>query len=184
MLSQTPIQNGIDYALNLSAQYGSSGSEAFTKYAVGAHALTDIAMALSPLKEGIFAKEGALAKNPFNGLTSINEIGAEGEKLTRGILETQFKEADILEQVNIKMDGASMIADFVVVKEGKVVGVFESKVNDSRLRNAQKLFFNDGDVGGLSGKNAGPYKGLKVDPSKVKTGVYRWDSKSASFIML
>ncbi|MBX2921445.1 MAG: RHS repeat-associated core domain-containing protein, partial [Chitinophagaceae bacterium] len=140
VLSQSPMENGVEYGLNLYAKYGSSGSDAFTEYAMGAHALTDIAMALSPMKEGLFAKEGTLAKNTFSGLTSINDIGAMGESLTKGVLAKQFKGADILEQVSIKMDGASTVADFVVVKDGKVVGVFESKVNGSKLSNGQSLF--------------------------------------------
>jgi RHS repeat-associated protein len=121
-------------------------------------------------------------RNAFEGLTSINDIGKMGETLTKRVLEKQFKGADILEQVNIKMDGASVTADFVVVKDGKVVGIFESKVNESSLSNSQKLFFNDGDVGTLTGKNAGSdLQGVMVDPSKIKTGIYRWNSKTGSY---
>ena len=181
MLSKSPVQNAVDYGVNVSSQYSGSGSDAFTKYAATAHVLTDIGMALSPLKEGSFTKEGTLAKNVFNDLTSINDIGKMGETLTKGVLEKQFKGAEILEQVNMKMDGASMTADFVVVKDGKVVGVFESKVNGSSLSNGQKLFFNDGDAATLLGKNAGALEGTKIDPSTLKTGVYRWDAKTGSF---
>ncbi len=58
MLSQSPVQNAVDYGLNLYSQYGNTGSDAFTNYAAGAHALTDIAMALSPMK-GAFASKAA-----------------------------------------------------------------------------------------------------------------------------
>lgn len=50
MLNQTPQEFGVNYALNLYSQYGNSGSEAFTTYAMSAHMLTDFSMALSPTK--------------------------------------------------------------------------------------------------------------------------------------
>lgn len=184
MLSQSPAQNAVDYGMNLYSQYGNSGSDAFTESAMVSHALTDVAIALSPLKEGGLAKEGALTSNAFEGLTSITDIGKTGEALTKGVLQSQFKGAEILEQVGIKMDGATMNADFVVVQDGKVTGVFESKVNGSKLSNGQKLFFNDKDAGTLSGKNVPEaLKGTTVDPSKLQTGVYRWDSKTSSFTL-
>lgn len=183
MMSQSSVQNGAEYATSLAPQYSGSGSDAFTKYAMGAHMLTDLAMVLSPMKEGVFTKEGVLARNTFEGISSINDIGKMGETLTKGVLEKQFKGAEILEQVGIQMDGAKMNADFVVVQNGKVVGVFESKVNGSSLSNGQKLFFNDGEAGTLTGKNAarGNIEGIKVDPSKLQTGVYRWNSQTGSY---
>jgi len=78
MMIQSPGQNAIDYGLSLYSQYGNSGSEAFTTYATYAHVLTDVALALSPLKEGGLANEGALASNVFDGLTSITDIGKTG----------------------------------------------------------------------------------------------------------
>jgi hypothetical protein len=135
MMTQSPEQNGVDYALGLYSQYRSSGSNAFTTYAMYSHMLTNIGIALSPLKGGGLAEEGVLTSNVFEGLTSITDMGKTGEALTKGVLESQFKGAEILEQVKIKMDGASTNADFVVVKNGKVEGVFESKVNGSQLSN-------------------------------------------------
>lgn len=77
---------------------------------------TNIAIAFSPLKgKGGSAKEGILSRNVFEGMTSINVIGKTGEVLIKGVLEGQFKGAEILEQVGIKMNGAAMIKDFVVV---------------------------------------------------------------------
>ncbi|PSL42363.1 RHS repeat-associated protein [Chitinophaga niastensis] len=181
MTSQSTAQNAADYGVNVASQYINAGNNTFSTYATGAHIATDIAMALSPIKEGAFTKEGALAKNVFGDLTSINDIGKTGEALTKGVLEKQFPGAEILQQVDVKMDGANMTADFVVVKEGKIIGMFESKVNNSKLSNGQKLFFNDGDAGILSGKNAGRFKGVQVDPSNIQTGVYRWDSKTMAF---
>ncbi len=58
-----------------------------------------------------------------------------------------------------------MKADFVVIKDNNVLGVFESKVDGGTLSNGQKLFFNDGD-----------------DTSKVQTGVFSWDAKTGNFI--
>jgi RHS repeat-associated protein len=124
-----------------------------------------------------------IGENPFDGVVGAKPIGNMGEELTKGLLQKEFKGAQILEQVDIKMDGAEMVADFVVVRKGNVIGVFESKVNGSRLSNGQKLFFNDGDVGVLSGARAGAFKGTQVDPSKLITGTYRWDSKTASFVL-
>ena len=99
-------------------------------------------------------------------------------------MESQFKGAEILEQVKIKMDGASTNADFVVVKNGKVEGVFESKVNASKLSNGQRLLYNDKEVGTLTGKNVPEaLQGTQIDPSKVQTGVYRWDSKTGAFTL-
>ena len=100
-------------------------------------------------------------------------------------MESQFKGAEILEQVKIKMDGASTNADFVVIKNGKVEGVFESKANGSKLSNGQRLLYNDKEVRTFTGKNAarGNIEGIKVDPSKVQTGVYRWDSKTGTFTL-
>jgi RHS repeat-associated protein len=60
MLSQSPAQNAVEYGLGLYSQYGNSGSDAFTTYAIGAHALTDIALTLAPMK-GAFASKGAIA---------------------------------------------------------------------------------------------------------------------------
>jgi hypothetical protein len=33
-----------------------------------------------------------------------------------------------------------------------------------------------------TGKNAGAFKGIQVDPSKIQTNVFKWDSKTASFV--
>ena len=183
MFTQSPMQNAVEYGTSLTSQYTDAGSNSFATYATAFHLGADMAMALSPMKEGVFAREGSLAKNMFGGLQSISEIGKMGEALTKGVLEKQFKGAEILEQVGIKMDGASMTADFVVVKDGKVVGVFESKVNGSRLSNGQKLFFNDGDAGTFAGKNAGALEGTKIELSKVQKGVYRWDSKTNAYTL-
>ncbi|MCX6207056.1 MAG: RHS repeat-associated core domain-containing protein [Bacteroidetes bacterium] len=183
MFTQSPMQNAVEYGTSVTSQYASAGNNSFSNYATAFHLGIDMAMALSPMKEGVFAREGSLAKNMFGGLQSIGEIGKMGEALTKEVLEKQFKGAEILEQVGIKMDGASMTADFVVVKDGKVVGVFESKVNGSRLSNGQKLFFNDGDAGAFAGKNAGALEGTKVEPSKVQRGVYRWDSKTSAYTL-
>jgi len=51
IISQSPTQNAVDYGISLAEKYGNSGSDAFSNYAVGAHLFTDIAMALSPMKE-------------------------------------------------------------------------------------------------------------------------------------
>lgn len=60
MLSQSPEQNAADYAVNLYSQYGNSGSDAFTKYAMAAHAFTDIAMVLSPMKGAFVSKSASV----------------------------------------------------------------------------------------------------------------------------
>lgn len=75
-----------------------------------------------------------------------------------------------------------MKADFVVIKDYKVFGVVESKVDGGVLSNGQKLFFIDGDAGVLSGKNAGRFKNVKVDPSKLDIRIFTWDSKTGNFI--
>jgi hypothetical protein len=128
------------------------------------------------------ASGGALTKNLFANVVGVNK-GDIGEALTKSILQKQFKGAEILEHINIKMNGADMIADHVVVKDNKVLGVFESKVDGGKLSNGQKLFFNDGDVGTFTGKNAerGKISGLQVDPSTIKTNVYKWDSKTGTY---
>lgn len=75
MLSNSPAQNGIAYVMNLYYMFGNSGSDVFTDYAIGVYMLTNIGMALSPLKgEGTLAKEGMLSKNVFEVLTSFNDI--------------------------------------------------------------------------------------------------------------
>ena len=127
--------------------------------------------------------KGSAITNPFHGLTSINKIGKVGENLTKAILEKRFPGAIILEQIGIKLDGAdNMVADFVVMKDNNILGVFESKVNTSDLSNPQKLFFNDGDPGKFTGKNAklGNINGLWVNPSEVENGVFYWDSNTAT----
>jgi RHS repeat-associated protein len=136
-----------------------------------------------PLTALISGNKGVLTKNVFEGLVSIKEIGTQGESLTRKILNTVYKDAQVLEQVKIQMDGAYIIADFVVVKDGKVIVVAESKVNSSALSNGQKLFFKDKEVGVLTGANAGKdLQGVTVDPSKIQNEIYRWDTKTASFV--
>lgn len=125
----------------------------------------------------------AKGENPFTESMSPVAKGDLGESLTKGVLQSQYQGADILEQVQIKMDGASMNADFVVVMDNKIVGVFESKVDGGTLSNGQKLFFNDKDIGTLAGKNAGQFKGTPVDPSTINTAVYRWSSQTGSFMV-
>ena len=51
------------------------------------------------------------------------------------------------------------------------------------MSNAQKLFFNDKDAGTLSGQNAGAFKGVQVDPSKIKTSIFQWDSNTGTFVV-
>jgi|GEM_PF-4323485 len=58
MMSQTPAENAVDYGVNVVSNYTGTGSDAFTEYATGAHVLTDIGMALSPLKGGTGLKVG------------------------------------------------------------------------------------------------------------------------------
>ncbi len=73
MLSQSPMQNAVDYGVNVASQYVGSGSDAFTNYAVGAHMLTDIGMVLSPMK-GAFAG----AKSPWALAPSARGFAIEG----------------------------------------------------------------------------------------------------------
>lgn len=61
--------------------------------------------------------------------------------------------------------------------------MFESNVNRSKLSNGQKLFFNDGYAKILSGKNAGQLQGTTINPSKLKTGINRWDAKTEFFTL-
>ena len=76
-----------------------------------------------------------------------------------------------------------MRADFVVVQDGKVVSVVESKVDGGTLSNGQRLFFNDKDVGTLSGKNAGAFKGTQIDPNTTHTAIYQWNSATGTFVV-
>ncbi|MGH2564262.1 MAG: RHS repeat-associated core domain-containing protein, partial [Ginsengibacter sp.] len=82
MLSQSPQEFAVNYGLNLYSQYGNSGSDAFTTYAMGAHALTDIAMALSPMK-GAFTSKAAsvweMAASPRGFAVEDIRIAALGE---------------------------------------------------------------------------------------------------------
>lgn len=73
MLSQTPEQNAVDYAVNVVPQYVGVGSDAFSNYAVGAHAFTDMAIMLSPMK-GAFAG----AKSPWALAPSARGLTIEG----------------------------------------------------------------------------------------------------------
>ncbi|MFY0255972.1 DUF6443 domain-containing protein [Chitinophaga sp. 30R24] len=166
-------QNGASFNIVKSAVEVAAWEYAGAKAAEGIGALSS---ALGKISFGA-AKTNAFAE----GLTPIMK-GAIGETLTKDVLSTQFKGAEILEQVTIKMDGATMRADFVVVKDNKIIGVFESKVDGGTLSNGQKLFFNDGEKGVFTGKNAGAFEGRTIDPSKVQKAVYRWDSSNGTFI--
>lgn len=150
-------------------------------YAIQTVVAAGTSMALVTLGDAI-AAGSAEGVNPFAGEMAPAAKGELGEGLTKGILQSQFKDAQVLEQVGIKLDGASMRADFVVVQNGQVVSVVESKVDGGVLSNGQKLFFNDKDIGTLTGKNAGAFKGIQVDPSKVQATVYHWDSKTGTFV--
>jgi hypothetical protein len=75
-----------------------------------------------------------------------------------------------------------MRADFVVIQDGRIINVVESKVDGGGLSNGQKLFFNDKDVGTLTGKNAGDFNGVQVDPNKIKTTVFTWTSQTGTFV--
>jgi len=88
VLSQTPEQNAADYAVNVTSQYVGTGSDAFTNYAIVAHVLTDIGIALSPMKEFIPA-----------GGKSIWELapsarGFAAEKILGGNLPAAFPVID------------------------------------------------------------------------------------------
>ena len=122
--------------------------------------------------------------NPFSEEMASAAKGQLGEILTYDVLAAEYEGqgVQILRQVEIKLDGASMRADFVLIKNNRVFGVVEAKVDGGTLSNGQKLFFIDGDIGTLSGKNAGPFRNLKVDPSKIETRIFTWDSKTGNFI--
>jgi len=131
------------------------------------------------------AKGGKAAKapvvNPFPEGIAPAAKGALSAELTYNQLQARFPNSEILREVNFQMDGAKMRADFVVVKDGKVIGMPESKTDLSKLSNPQKLFYLDGEAGTLTGKNAGAYKGVQVDPSTINTDIYRWNSKTGTF---
>ncbi|MCW3466429.1 RHS repeat-associated core domain-containing protein [Chitinophaga nivalis] len=160
------------------AAYSYKGKEALAETLINAaigYAGNEIVAGLKGARNPVLAPTRV---NPFSEGMAPKAKGDLGEALTKGVLEKQYPNAEILEQVQIKMDGAKMIADFVVIKERKVIGVFESKVDKSNLSNAQKLFYTDGDKGILTGTNAGEFVGKTIDPSKVKTTIFRWDSKT------
>jgi hypothetical protein len=127
---------------------------------------------------------GALTKNVFTeGMSSV-DLGKTGEALTKDVLGAQYKGSEILQHVTMKLEnGEKQIADFVVVKDNKVVGVFESKVNGGKLSVGQSSFYNDGVKGTLTGKNAGAFSGTQVDPNKVASSVYKWNSKTGTYVV-
>jgi len=73
---------------------------------------------------------GILSKNLFTEGMSIGTKGQIGEELTRQLLTKEFNGATILEQVNMKLDGAKTVADFVVVKDKQILGVLNLKLGE------------------------------------------------------
>jgi RHS repeat-associated protein len=162
----------------LKAEYTQKANQALAETAINVAA----GYAIGKVAGTIFgAIEGSA--NPFTpGMAPVAK-GEMGETLTKGVLESQYKGANIMEQVTINLeDGMSMRADFVVVKEGKVLGVIESKVDGGTLSSGQKSFFSEGVKGTLTGKNAGDFKGVVVDPTKVYNAVFKWNSNNGSFV--
>jgi len=61
-------------------------------------------------------------------LTEYRKISFSERVLTKEVLQKQFLGAPIMEQVNIKMNGASLKADFLLVKGKIVIGIFKAKL--------------------------------------------------------
>ncbi|MVT07722.1 DUF6443 domain-containing protein [Chitinophaga tropicalis] len=127
-------------------------------------------------------------ENPFtlqlSNLKASAPKGKLGEELTKAVLEKKFKGAVILEQVYVKLDnGVNLRIDFLLAKKDKFLAAIESKVDGAKLSGGQSDFFVEGIKGVLSGKNAGAFEGFIIDPSKLKTGIYRWNSKTGTFVM-
>lgn len=168
----TPIKDVLDYTATVGSLIPSGGEAA---------AAAEVIVSAGILTKG----EAALAKKAFSGINfyASKPKGAKGEELTKGILSKLFPNADILEQVDIKMTSSSMRADFVVTQDGQVKAIFESKVDGSKLSPQQVLFFSNEETGVLSGKNAQTFTGTPVDASKLQTGVYRWNSRTGNVII-
>ncbi|GAA4930331.1 DUF6443 domain-containing protein [Mucilaginibacter defluvii] len=60
IMSQSPIEFSVNYAMSLYSKYGNSGSASFTEYAMAFHVFTDIAMALSPMKNAVAGKTASV----------------------------------------------------------------------------------------------------------------------------
>ncbi len=88
ILAQGPMASGAQGAANAAIQY-SSGGEAFTNYAMGAHVATDILMEVSPFKGAFGGKSRAVAKI---GISEGKTVAAEGAKMNFTLVD---KEGDL-----------------------------------------------------------------------------------------
>lgn len=167
MISQSPAQNGVGYIMNLYSQYGNSGSDAFTNYAMGAHMLTDVAIALSPIKELIpgggrsiwelnplgrgFAAEKVLGGNLpkafpvivkfVNGVvTSIKSIDVTAASYTKGngLLNTLKGHVNKLESFNGKAFGGVGVTESSIICKSLVVAIQPNKATLYQLEQIGK----------------------------------------------
>lgn len=82
-------------------------------------------------------------------------LGKRGEELTEVMIRHAYPNATIGKQVYFYFSKTNYAKlDFVVVNEGKVVAIWESKVNGSVLSGPQQLLFIEKQAGAFGGKAA------------------------------
>ncbi len=113
-------------------------------------------------------------------------LGARGEELTELMLRRAYPNATIAKQVMYRIDKyTKTFCDFVVINEGKVVAIWESKVNNAIMSEAQKALYIEAQAGKFTGKAAKAYrlegKGL---PSEALRREIRYNSTSGSGTIL
>jgi RHS repeat-associated protein len=187
-LNAMDVGGGIRSALNVAENVRTivtEGANGAGKVAGNIAAQATVAIATEGIGKAIGALKGAKAPevvNPFSEGMASKPKGDLGESLTNGHLQSKFPNADILQQVTFNMeDGTRMRADHVVAENGKVTHVAESKVDGGKLSPGQTSFFQNGVKGKMTGRNAGDFKGVTVDPNVTSTGIYKWSSATGTF---
>lgn len=149
---------------------------------------------------GMFATLGALNSSSFlnNGtkrnllkssplFSDIPEgawgaLGQRGEDITELMLRRAYPNATIAKQVFYRIDkNTASYCDFVVINEGKVVSVWESKVNQAVMSDAQKAMIIEGKSGIFTGKVANQF-GLTGQslPAEALRSEVRFGSKTGN----
>ena len=124
-------------------------------------------------------KDFKIIKDAINIIQRNRIIGKMAEsQITKGLVKCFGKDATVGEQITARFsDGSKVVFDNVVVKNGKVVLVNETKSGKATLSAQQKRFFKQNETVTFVGNKAERLgiKGAKVNASSTKTKISHVD---------
>ncbi len=122
-------------------------------------------------------KEAAITRAKKAAILQTNKlVGQAAEKKVTNALIKRFKSSDVGTQITARFkDGKAVVFDNVVVKNGRIQLINETKTGAAKLSTAQQRFFEGGEAVEFVGEKAKQLNilGSKVDKSKIATEVTR-----------